>query len=41
MPAHCTAAGESPRATEKASGTMGDVAEMGATMPIAPIAMPR
>ena len=41
IPAHCSAVGESPRTTETASGTIGDVAEIGATMPIAPIARPR
>ena len=41
MPAHCTAAGESPRATDDRERHDGEMAEIGATMPIAPIAIPR
>ena len=41
IPTHCQALGERPRKTSTTSGTTGEVAEMGATIPIAPTAMPR
>ena len=40
-PSHCRVAGTSPRAASTASGTTGDAAEIGATIPIAPMAKPR
>ncbi len=41
IPSHCSALGTTPRPTSTASGTIGLAAEIGATIPIAPIAMPR
>jgi hypothetical protein len=41
MPSHWTAAGTTPFDASTASGTIGDAAEIGATMPIAPTARPR
>ena len=40
-PSHCSAPGTSPRDASTASGTIGAAAEIGATIPIAPIAKPR
>ena len=41
IPNHCRAAGVSPFAASTASGTIGEAAEIGATIPIAPMASPR
>ena len=41
MPAHWAAEGETPRPRSTASGTTGLAAEIGATIPIAPTAIPR
>ena len=41
MPSHCTAAGDLPCERSNTSGTTGEVAEIGATIPIEPTAMPR
>jgi hypothetical protein len=41
MPAHCATDGEMPRPASTASGTTGLAAEIGATIPIAPTAIPR
>ena len=41
IPSHCRTLGTTPRPTSTASGTIGLAAEIGATIPIAPIAMPR
>ena len=40
-PSHCRVEGTSPRAASTPSGTTGDAAEIGATIPIAPMAKPR
>ena len=41
MPSHCTGAGDVSAERGHHSGTTGDVAEIGATIPIAPTAIPR
>ena len=41
IPSHCSAAGVPPFAASTASGTIGEAAEIGATIPIAPMAKPR
>ena len=41
IPSHCSAPGTMPRPASTASGTSGLAAEIGATIPIAPIAIPR
>ena len=41
IPTHWIGAGTRPLAASTASGTIGEAAEIGATMPMAPIAKPR
>ena len=41
IPAHWAAEGETPLPRSTASGTIGLAAEIGATIPIAPTAIPR
>ena len=41
IPSHWSAAGTFPFAASTARGTMGDAADIGATIPIAPTARPR
>jgi hypothetical protein len=41
MPSHCSVLGTIPRAASTARGAIGQAAEIGATIPIAPIAKPR